>query len=481
MSEADERMQLQRLEWKAARKLVDASLAKQPAESFLRAADAVAGKLRSKAIVYLASYAFGEHIVDENGFRLPEADTDGRPITGVSVDSPVNLVIRNQVEVYVPGVYKLKPTKGYSNGVPIDRPHTLRLLSPGELFGTFEAVNRALGISEKRIHGMPQPSWRVAAGARSAQLICPIKSAHASAKLKLQLKAKYPHTEGPLHEWPWHLMLPMGAPLPWRVETLVFPKQWEAADLPWQWRHSVFSSAWTQVQDDKINEIRRTSLLTNLEREEELQPLLREVSNPGTAVAFLLYLDAVANGRSPAFVSSHSQRTGADAGPFADIVASLTSALGTSGLKRDTSKDVASAPIVLVPHYLRQGETGFVSFKRGPRIPEAGIIEASPSDTFARLSRGITACRKALDTLMPAIDWDSLKLVVPAPTSYLEDMCVKCSEVCMRPDLIPPKQPKGGNVDDKKPKGANADDKETPTRIDGSHPFFSACVIVSRR
>jgi hypothetical protein len=467
MSDTGLDVKFKRLGWREARKVIANSPAKDRAAPFLNAVDAVARHLRSEAVVYHASYPFGAHIVDEEGFRVPSSDTDGNPVIGLSADVPVNLLIRNQAEVYLPHTYNLESREGYRHGVPIDRPQTLRVLSPGELFGTFEVVNRFL----KRKGG--QSSWQVSAGCRSVQLICPIKSNLAQRQLRARLQDSFPRVEGPVHEWPWHLLVALGATIPWQVETIVFPIQWEAHSLPWDWRQEVFGAAWAQMQDDKVNEIRRGDLSTSLTKEKELQPFSREVADGSSAISFLLTMDAVSSGRIPAFVASHTQTVGSEAGPFDSIVKELIVTLGTNCLKRSTSKGFPPEPIIMVPKYLsKAGETGFISFKRGARIAGADAIERNPSGPLGRLGKAITHCQAALKLVVPTVEWEHLQLVVPSGTSLVEPLCLKASDLNTHANLVPPPR---------EAPEAEKDEKQPPCRVDGSHPFFAACAIVRRK
>jgi hypothetical protein len=399
----------------------------------IAAATARAKKLGTKAIVYRARYSFGDHVIcGRNSFALPARCTE--PIVKLGLDGlvPVCLVLKNAFEAYLPFV---------DDSEHADVPRSLRLLRPGDLFGVFEAANRFCGIDHQK------DEWCVSAGARTARLLFPLDDKqvlhHFLAELTPSGDATPPETlatlirilrEAIVHkqsgrhadrkaayleDWTWHLMVGLNHKLSsdWSAELMMFPPQW----FDGQRRASthaarctdegceklqveVLKTAWLQAQD----EVRRALRWQAISKAKEINTLLVVSSKntpDGVPVQLLACMDDIASGRAVAHVCSKDMDSTAveQAGPFASIIEYVES--GVSNLRRGRQ----TMPVVVVPTYLRNGCSAYVSFSR-PAAAIADLGIPRKSRFFRTVGDQIASAATHLEALIPNVEWATLKL-----------------------------------------------------------------------
>lgn len=455
-------LKFQKLSWKTACNLVKKSPAAAGAKALLAAADKVAVVLDSKAFVYLASYSFAESIVTSDGFTLAPLDVDEVPLEGLTNKTPVNIVLNNQVEVFLPGKYLcVDRSESWGKGYHIDRPTSLRVLGPGELFGTFEAVARILGMN--------QPStkpWEVCAGLRTAQLIYPLRSKPVRMQLSRLLGSRFEADKGgPFPGWPWHIMAKLAHQSSWQVQTIVFPHHWEDKKLPWEWRQQVFASAWTQMQDDKVNEIRREEIGSHVN--DDMPGISSDIRERDLFTAFLRTVDAAVAGRLPVFVPYTMSSHGYEGGPFVDIVKTFVANVAESHINRNASQSSPSWPLVLVPHYLSADGPGLMSFHHTTWLRECmGLVKARTKDAciIARLIQThIGECK----AFFPAVDWDEIRVALRFNSGPTPSGCIKTQDLSTEFEKKFPTPTAYHEVSNK--------------RVDTTHSFFSPSVLVKRK
>jgi hypothetical protein len=169
--------------------------------------------------LFLVTYDYGSIIVNAGHFQLPKTDDPAiKDKCAASIDQPIPLalVLSKSVEVY------FDPDPVRSHVVP------LRVFSPGELFGVFEAADRLCTLQT------PNWTWMVSAGARSVHVLMSWKEAPLQRALTDQLRTpgERPDVFANVLEradedsWPILKRIANRQEPGWSVMLLLLPKRW---------------------------------------------------------------------------------------------------------------------------------------------------------------------------------------------------------------------------------------------------------------
>lgn len=292
---------------------------------------------------FLVSYPYGQLILDRGQFHTP-CDNEYRvePCEGcrqlresVRDKIPLTLVVENQVEVFV-------EDEQHSRSIP------LRMISPGEWFGVFEALDRLIGAE------WSPSSWSVSSGARSVVLLAPFKNQKLIEAVRTSTGSvgngiAWKKIDPQKDAWP--LIREIGSRTTWNSRVLVFPTGFPNPAAHPELLSTLYRLGWVQSLP-----LRRAQ---EFEAERELRVAALEVGPSGNrflTYATLLHLLASARGHIPAFVPVES--ISVPAGPFKEVAARL------ADTQAPWRRFLKHYPVLLQPAHLRSGDVGYYSFHR---------------------------------------------------------------------------------------------------------------------
>lgn len=407
-----------KMPWNELRMMLANSDAASKAAPFLQASDAIAKRLKAEAYVYHLRYPFGHPVLSDSGICLPDRDSNGHNLQSMT-SVPVSLVLRNHVEVYIPGIFHHPPIREWNKGYPCDRPQTLRMIGPGELFGTFEAAERVFSTGKRA-----GKQWHACAGSRSALLVYPLKTLDSKVARTFNKSWK---SVGPLSEWSWNLIEILGRDSEWWAEVVVFPKQWEESHLDWTWRHEVLKAAWSQIQTGYETQMLWQHLQTEVDENRRLRDIARIMEIDRTLLLAVMYSCSTATrDMSTAYVSADRMDGAEGFGPFTDVLNRFVEVC--SDHQRRSGQRGPVAPTIFLPKVLKVSESGVLPFRRSPTFSGLTVDERVDSRIVKRLALAMRSSdfREVLAELVPSVNWDNTKLVVahnakPKSKSKYED------------------------------------------------------------
>ena len=179
-----------------------------------------------------ATYSFGDLIIKEGRLCLPlEHERLYAQLNYSSI--PLSLLLNKSAEVFIE-----------NSGSPFP----LNILSPGDLFGTFETVDFMM---DKQSY----PVWNVSAGARSTFMLPKISDASGLKRLRTHYNIAHNNVQLRSLSDHWNLFkeitLRPNFTEPWKSEILFFPKQWftEKKDIAWfEFYQLIWEQTWRQAQ-----------------------------------------------------------------------------------------------------------------------------------------------------------------------------------------------------------------------------------------
>jgi hypothetical protein len=405
-----------RLPWRDALSKLNGLSDQEKVKDLLSAADKAAKTLGKSAFVYLATYCFADEIVASGRLTVPASGANGHLPEGLTGAVPLCVVLRNQVEVFLPGTKSIHDNNGW---VTIDNPTSLRLLGPGDVFGTFEAVDRMLGQSSTG-----SSVWEVSAGVRTAQLIYPLKSKPVRSQLEKLLGRRF-ETDmcGPFYGWQYYVLKALSRGSSWRAETIVFPQQWEEEGLAWEWRKELLKSAWQRMQVDKGNVLNGGRIAAFVNSHRGLNT--RDSRSRELLIAFFRTLDAAAGMQIPVFVPHVMGVDGNEGGPFDQMMARFVEVIAESHMNRNTSLTIPSGPIVFVPQYLGQCNRGLLSFKHSGWLRDHSTSDTARTNDARAIAETVHAHLPELEKLIPGLNWGEFRMVLSRNAGGVPSSCIK--------------------------------------------------------
>jgi len=306
----------------------------------------------SKPKLYLASYPFGEPVVEGGTFKGPCGHFHGhdnldcncsRVWETISYPIPLSLVLDGTFETFDTVSYK-GPRKDEESVAP------LRLLRKGSVFGDFESLD------DINFEGhIPPPSWSVMAGARSVYLQLKTGNNDFWDQLRIQLKAVgaegIPHSlrflksKDDYKKIRYIVRKHPGMGRPSRI--LIIPTEWfVGGDVERRrFRYYLYKSAWKKSRHLRHGLSRTIGRFTDIEEHRQYTP-------------FLQHLLLVTEGELPVFRPS-TMIPDSPTGPLFQVQEFLDRVVGNMGIYYEDYY-----PVILQPSYLeRKGTTGYCSLR----------------------------------------------------------------------------------------------------------------------
>jgi len=179
---------------------------------------------KRKPYFFVATYPYGELLVDNGSFRLPSGskslNTNDETLNDLKYSPiPLCLVLDRSVEVFV------ERAAGYScpdeelRG-SIKRTVPLSMIGRGELFGVFESLDTIFNVEQRR-----QPPWSVSSGAHTVVVLTQLGNKDLIDKLSRNVGAYIPDGKG---RPDWELIQCVNNSKKfmakrWEVKVLIFP------------------------------------------------------------------------------------------------------------------------------------------------------------------------------------------------------------------------------------------------------------------
>jgi hypothetical protein len=328
-------------------------------------------------VLYSARYRYGQLIVNRGLFAPPCSSTTCTECRALKENCgfghiPLAVILNNSVEVFVEHESAGQQGRAESNDATV-RTVPLRMLSDGDMFGTFETLDALMGQRD----GIPP--WSVAAGARSIWVLSPLGDRRLSETLAEGAGCDIDWNRGDSH---WRLVQQVAHRENWEVELLFIGKGFlerVAARSPGS--QNLFSlileTGWEQSRSLRNG----TTFEASLRRWYLDGPAQSVASEFGEMYLYatVCHIFSISRGDLPAYRPAGSARR--QYGPFMQFERQLHEALKV--IKKDTgSKDterkqaVAHYPVVVQPEHVEPGSAGFYSF-RCPSLPGLRLPKVS--------------------------------------------------------------------------------------------------------
>jgi hypothetical protein len=374
--------------------------------------DGLAPQAKGDDSLYIGRYPFGAIIIDDGRVQPP----GGRATSCKSCQEAVGRLDRDAIPVamVLDGAVEVGLIANDSRWV------SLRLISKGEVFGTFEFLDRFTGLDDRR-----ERPWKLYSGARGVEILLTLGNADLQKKIAAKLG-------GADRENPWRLIeyaaaqhrstTPAASPWQWVSQIAFIPREWldsskkhaDAQQL--MAREVVWRFAWEQSQPHRryrIDEFELRAAWANMRSPDEksekkgIERVFTKQVDERYIYAVLRQILDVSRGDSPGL--RWCRKAGAEAGPFSSYEAYIAEAAPKALTQY--------FPAVLQPVHLRaRGDVAYISLARSAcDVPAPVDVKDLRAQLVEPLDLALRTLRERQLSCFASLDFEELAIYCDKP------------------------------------------------------------------